>query len=67
MFEGCTNLQYGLTSLPAGSLEKKSYKAMFKNCTKLTNTPTLVCDARQFATECFAHMFENCTSMEDVM
>ena len=67
MFEGCTNLQYGLTSLPAGSLGKKSYKAMFKNCTRLTNTPTLVCDATGFATECFAHMFENCTSMEDVM
>jgi hypothetical protein len=67
MFEGCTNLQYGLEDLPAEVLCKKCYKAMFKNCTKLTNTPTLSCRARFFATECFAHMFENCTSMEDVM
>lgn len=63
LFSGCT----GLTSaenlvLPATTLGKECYNAMFMNCTSLTKAPKVL-PATTLAIACYSMMFYGCTSL----
>ena len=49
------------TFLPATTVGKGSYGAMFMNCTQLLNAPEL--PAEKLGSSCYSQMFEGCTSL----
>ena len=60
MFCNCTSLTTA-PDLPATTLAKYCYQAMFSACTSLTITPEL--PATTLADGCYNNMFSNCTSL----
>ena len=61
MFEGCTNIKYTTSSLPATTLAEASYKNMYKNCSALIYGPSIA--ATIVAKESCISMFEGCSDM----
>ena len=66
----CYNAMFQNTSiteapdLPATELGGGCYLHMFRNCTKLKTTPTIL-PATKLTTNCYAHMFRNCPLLTD--
>ena len=62
LFKGCAHLENARRmSLPATTLTRGCYRAMFQGCTSLTTVPKL--QATTLANVCYLYMFSNCTSL----
>ena len=61
MFEGCTRLSIGPSTLPATTLLSNCYMRMFYSCRALTTAPTL--PATTLASNCYNTMFSSCSSL----
>ena len=61
LFDGCTGLTAAPTSIPATKQGKASCYCMFKNCSSLTQAPTL--PATTLSTNCYCALFRGCTSL----
>lgn len=64
MFRGCSNLEYGPTSLPAITLAQYCYCEMFKNCTNLKTGP-IVLPAQNILLNSYSNMFNGCRNLEN--
>ena len=62
LFQNCTNIvNVDSNFLPATTLARHCYDAMFNGCTSLATAPEL--PATTLADECYYNMFQNCTSL----
>lgn len=64
MFESCTNLKTGPTTLPASTIAKSCYRGMFKGCISLENAPELPATEIESADLCYYEMFSGCASLK---
>jgi hypothetical protein len=61
MFEGCTGLIYGPSSLSATKLSTQCCQYMFYGCKNLTQAPIL--PATSLAEYCYDNMFYGCEKL----
>jgi endonuclease/exonuclease/phosphatase family metal-dependent hydrolase len=64
MFKDCQNLKYAPTKIIAINTDYSSCKEMFRNCTKIQNTPKI--QIENVGSGALAGTFENCVSLVSV-
>ncbi|MCR5394097.1 MAG: leucine-rich repeat domain-containing protein [Bacteroidales bacterium] len=62
MFEGCSNMTVGPSSILSNGLAESCYESMFEGCEALTTAPTLPVNQGR-ATACYKGMFKGCKSL----